>query len=75
MTKPLNDTLTAIGRQLPAAYLPTVQDPLPREIEDLLLQLVAFEMRKRGTSARPTEQFVMAQLASNPSPTDSTTGR
>jgi len=43
MTLPIDDTLTAIGRQLSAAYLPTVQEPLPRELTDLVLQLVASE--------------------------------
>ena len=72
MTKPMDDTLTAIGRQLSVAYLPTVLEPLPRELNDLVAQLVAFEMRKRESSARPSEtlQLVMAQLAPDPSPTD-----
>jgi hypothetical protein len=67
-----NDTLNAIGRQLSDAYLPTVREPLPRELKDLVAQLVAFEMRKRGSSARPVEalQFVMAQLAPDPRSTD-----
>ena len=65
MTGPMDDTLSAIGRQLSVAYLPTVQEPLPRELKDLVLQLVASELRKRGSSARPAEalQSVMAQLA------------
>ena len=46
MTAPTDDTLTAIGRQLSITYLPTVLEPLPRELNDLLAQL-AFEMRKR----------------------------
>ena len=46
-----NDTLAAIGRQLSAAYLPTVREPLPSELKDLVAQLVAFEMRRRGSSA------------------------
>jgi len=50
--------------------LPTVREPLPRELKDLMVQLVAFEMRKRGSSARPPEalQFVRAQLASSTGP-------
>jgi len=77
MTAPMDDTLTAIGRQLSIAYLPTVQEPLPRELKDLLAQLVAFELRKRESSARPSEtlQFVMAQLAPDPSSTDPSNGR
>ena len=72
MTALTHDTLSAIGRQLSVAYIPTVRDPLPRELEDLVLQLVAFEMRKRGSSARPAEalQCAMAQLAPDPRSTD-----
>lgn len=46
MSTPMDDTLTAIGRQLSITYLPTVLEPLPRELSDLVTQL-AFEMRKR----------------------------
>ena len=72
MTALMDDTLSAIGRQLSVAYLPTVQEPLPRELKDLVAQLVAFEMRKRGPSARPAEalQCAMAQLAPDPRSTD-----
>jgi hypothetical protein len=72
MTALMDDTLSAIGRQLSVAYLPTVREPLPRELKDLVVQLVAFEMRKREPSARPAEalQFVMAQLAPDPRSTD-----
>jgi hypothetical protein len=72
MTALTHDTLRAIGRQLSVAYLPTVREPLPRELKDLVLQLVAFEMRKRGSSARPTDalQCAMAQLTPDPRSTD-----
>jgi hypothetical protein len=50
-----NHTLTAIGRQLSAAYLPTVREQLPSELKNLEAQLVTFEMRRRGTNARLTE--------------------
>ena len=77
MTKPMDDTLTAIGRQLSVAYLPTVLEPLPRELNDLVAQLVAVEMRKLEPSARPSEtlQFVMAPLAPDPRSTDPSIGR
>jgi hypothetical protein len=72
MTALTNDTLNAIGRQLSDTYLPTVREPLPRELRNLVVQLVAFEMRKRGSSARPAEalQCAMAQLAPDPRSTD-----
>jgi hypothetical protein len=68
----VDDTLNAIGRQLSVTYLPTVREPLPRELKDLVVQLVALEMRKRGSSARSAEalQSVMAQLAPDPRSTD-----
>jgi hypothetical protein len=77
MTTPMDHTLAAIGRQLSVAYLPTVREPLPRELEDLVVQLVAFEMRERGSSARPAEavQCVMAEPAPDPRSTDPSIGR
>ena len=49
------DALVAIGRELSVGYLPTVREPLPRELKHLVAQLVAFEMRRRGSSASLTE--------------------
>ena len=49
------DTLAVIGRELSVAYLPTVREPLPSELKDLVAQLVAFDMRRRGSSASLTE--------------------
>lgn len=68
----MDDTLAAVSRQLPGVYLPTVREPLPRDLKDLVVQLVAFEMRKRRSSARPSEvlQVAMAQLAPNPGCSD-----
>jgi hypothetical protein len=73
----MDHTLAAIGRQLSVAYLPTVREPLPRELEDLVVQLVAFEMRERGSNARPAQalQCVMAELAPDPCSTDPSIGR
>jgi hypothetical protein len=67
MSMPMNDTLTAIGRQLSIAYLPTLAEPLPRELQDLLAQLVAFEMRERGPSTEPGKalQFAIARVATS----------
>jgi hypothetical protein len=72
MTALTHDTLSAIGRQLAVAYLPTVREPLPRELKELVVQLVAYEMRNRASSARPAEalQCAMAQLAPDPRSTD-----
>jgi hypothetical protein len=54
MTTSIRAALTAIGRQLDADYLPTLATPLPRELEDLLAQLVAYENRKRESNGQPT---------------------
>jgi hypothetical protein len=71
MTQPMH-TLTVIGRELSVTYLPTVREPLPRELEDLVVQLVALEMRERGSGSRPTPalQRGMAQPAPDPRSTD-----
>jgi hypothetical protein len=59
-----NHTLTAIGRELSVAYLPTVREPLPSELKDLVAQLVAFEVRRRGSSARPAEALRLVERQS-----------
>jgi len=48
---------TAICRQLDADYLPTLAKPLPRELEDLLAQLVEYEIRKRGSTEQSDERL------------------
>jgi hypothetical protein len=72
MTAPKDDTRSAVGRQVSVAYLSTAREPLPRELKDLVVQLVAFEMHKRGSGAKPEEalQPVMAQPAPDPRCTD-----
>ena len=45
------DTLAAIGRELSVAYLPIVAEPLPSELKNLVVQLVAVEAGRRGPSA------------------------
>jgi hypothetical protein len=54
----------AIARRLHDQYVPTLAEPLPRELEDLIAQLVAFETRKRGPRARAAQvsRSIMAQL-------------
>ena len=77
MSTRMDDTLAAVGRELSVAYLPTVREPLPRELEDLVVQLVAFETRERGSSARPAAalQCVVAQPVLDPRSTDPSIGR
>jgi hypothetical protein len=77
MTTPMHDILAPIGRELSVAYLPAIREPLPRELADLVVQLVEFEMRERGSSARPAAalQCVMAQPAADPRSTDQSIGR
>jgi hypothetical protein len=60
MTALTNDTLTAIGRELSVVYLPTVREPLPSELKDLVAQLVVLETGRRGSSARSADAFAEA---------------
>jgi hypothetical protein len=55
MTKSMHASLTAIGRRLHADYLPTLAQPLPGELKDLVAQLVALEFGKRGSTQRSVE--------------------
>jgi hypothetical protein len=57
MTISMQAALTAIGGQLDAEYLPTLARPLPRELEDLIAQLVAYEIRKREPTERSVEGY------------------
>jgi hypothetical protein len=51
----MNASLTAIGLQLREAYVPAVGRPLPRELNDLLTQLVALEAGALGSTERAVE--------------------
>jgi hypothetical protein len=55
MTESTHALLTAIGRELHAEYSPTLTEPLPRELEDLIAQLVALENGRRGSAERSVE--------------------
>ena len=52
MTRSMQASLTAIGRQLNEGYQPTLAKPLPTELKDLVARLVALEINKRGSSRR-----------------------
>ena len=52
MTRSMQASLTAIGRQLHDDYQPTVAKPLPTELKDLVARLIALEINKRGSSKR-----------------------
>ena len=43
MTRSMQASLTAIGRQLNEDYQPTLAKPLPTELKDLVARLVALE--------------------------------
>ena len=57
MAKSTPVSLTAIGRQLDANYLPTLTKPLPSELKELIAQLVALESGKRGWTERSPEDL------------------
>ena len=66
MTESMHALLTAIGREPHADYLPTLTEPLPRELEDLIAQLVAFEAGKRGPTERSVE--ILQSSIAHPGP-------
>jgi hypothetical protein len=66
MTKSMQASLAAIGRQLDANYLPTVADPLPSELKHLVAQLVALEAGKRGSTERSVE--ILQPAVAQPAP-------
>jgi len=72
MNASIDDSPSAIGPQSPLDVLPSLAEPLPRELNNLIAQLVAFETRKRGSNARPLDvlKSVMAQMAPHPRSTD-----
>jgi hypothetical protein len=65
MNASIDDSPSAIGPQSPLDVLPSWAEPLPRELNNLIAQLIAFDTRKRGSNARPLDvlQSVMAQMA------------
>ena len=53
MNASIDDSPAAIGPQSSLDVLPSLAEPLPRELNNLIAQLIAFETRKRGIE-RPT---------------------
>ena len=64
MTRSMQASLTAIGRQLHDDYLPTLAKPLPSDLKDLVARLVALEINKRGSSKRAIA--VLQSVAAHP---------
>ena len=62
----MHAAMTAIGRQLDADHLPTLAEPLPDELKDLVAQLVALEGGKRGSTRRSIEAWQSAIGPSGP---------
>jgi hypothetical protein len=56
MTKIVYASFTAIGSRLHNEYSPTLTEPLPSELQELVAQLVALESGKR----KPNKQLVEA---------------
>ena len=57
----MREPLFAIGRGLQAEYLPTVRQPLPSGLEDLLTQLVALEAGTRESTEPQVSQPALAR--------------
>jgi len=53
MNASIDGSSCAIGPQSPLDVLPSLAEPLPRELTNLIAQLIAFEKRKRWIE-RPT---------------------
>jgi len=60
MRASMKASLTAIGLQLREAYVPAVGRPLPRELNDLLTQLIALEAGARGSTEQAIETLTPA---------------
>lgn len=60
MTTSMHASLIAIGRQLQADYLPSLAEPLPGELEELVAQLVALESGKRSSAEVEVSQSAIA---------------
>ena len=54
MTRSMQASLTAIGRQLNADYQPTLAKPLPTELKDLVARLVALDYTSRDRLMLPS---------------------
>ena len=72
MNASIDDSPSAIGPQSPVDVLPSLAEPLPRELNNLIAQLIAIETRKRGIERLPLDvlQSVMAQMAPHSRSTD-----
>jgi hypothetical protein len=56
-------SLTAIGHHLHADYSATVAKPLPRELRELVAQLVALESGKRRAAERSAQILQSAEVS------------
>jgi hypothetical protein len=59
----IKDETHAPRCQRPFAYRPTVREPLPRELEDLVFELVPLGMHKRGSGAQPADDSQSVRAA------------
>jgi hypothetical protein len=77
MTSLRDNILIPVGCQLADVCSPIIQEPLPSELKDLGVQLVALEMRARESSASTSAalQFVTTQLAPDAGWADPSSGR
>jgi Biotin-lipoyl like len=59
----IDDSPSTIDPRSPVHVLPIVAEPLPRELNDLIAQLVAFETRKRGGGVRRSVSLLQIMSA------------
>ena len=59
MNASIDDSPSAIGPQSPLDVLPSLAEPLPRELNNLIAQLIAFETRKRGIERQTARRLAI----------------
>jgi hypothetical protein len=59
----IDDSPSTIDPRSPVHVLPILAEPLPRELNDLIAQLVAFETRKRGGGVRRSVSLLQRMSA------------
>jgi membrane fusion protein, multidrug efflux system len=63
MTLSIRDSQSTFGPRGPVDVLPSLAEPLPREVNDMIAQPAAFEARKRGSGVRRSVSLLQSMSA------------